>query len=157
MEQDPAFAFRIIVDVAEKALSPAINDPTTGVLAIDQLQCLLQEVGERDLSTGTVCDREGRVRLVYRTPDWQDFILLAVSEIRQYGAESIQIMRRLRRMLEYLIAHLPPSRARCLQEQLDLLHASVEKSFLDPRERIEAEIADSQGLGGAMGHANGQV
>jgi len=37
MEQDPAFAFRIIVDVAAKALSPAINDPTTGVLALDQL------------------------------------------------------------------------------------------------------------------------
>ena len=154
MEQDPAFAFRIIVDIAEKALSAAINDPTTAVLAIDQLQCLLQEVGERDLSTGTVCDAKGQVRLVYRTPDWQDFVLLAVSEIRHYGAESIQITRRLRSMLEYLIARLPPARAVCLQEQLDLLRVSVEKTFFDPRERVEAAIGDPQGLGGAISHAN---
>ncbi len=47
MEQDPLFAFRIVVDVALKALSPAINDPTTGVLALDQLNRLLRVVGRR--------------------------------------------------------------------------------------------------------------
>jgi uncharacterized membrane protein len=157
LEQDPGFAFRIIVDIAEKALSPAINDPTTGVIAIDQLQYLLQEVGERDLSTGTFCDQSGQPRLVYRTPEWQDFVLLAVSEIRQYGANSIQIMRRLSLMLEYLIANLPPERARCLQQQLDLLRLSVEKTFFDPRDRVDAEIADSQGLGGTIWHTNGSA
>jgi hypothetical protein len=64
-------------------------------------------------------------------------------------------MRRLSLMLEYLIANLPPERARCLQQQLDLLRLSVEKTFFDPRDRVDAEIADSQGLGGAVGHANG--
>jgi uncharacterized membrane protein len=155
LEQDPAFAFRIIVDIAEKALSPAINDPTTGVQAIDQLQFLLQEVGERDLSTGTLCDENGQVRLIYRTPDWQDYVLLAVSEIRQYGANSIQVMRRLRGMLEYLVANLPPERAASLQQQLDLVHGSVERSFFDPRDRVHADIADSQGLGGAHTHVDG--
>ena len=42
MEQDPLFAFRILVDIAIKALSAAINDPTTAVLAIDQLHRLLR-------------------------------------------------------------------------------------------------------------------
>ena len=152
MEQDPAFAFRIIVDIAEKALSPAINDPTTGVLSIDQIQFLLQEVGKRDLSTGVVCDGSGKVRLVYRTPDWQDFVLLAVSEIRQYGANSLQIMRRLRAMLKDLINFLPPERVPLLEEQLDLLHVSVEQAFPDPRDREQAEIPDSQGLGGNLTH-----
>jgi uncharacterized membrane protein len=152
MEQDPGFAFRIIVDIADKALSPAINDPTTGVIAIDQLQFLLQEVGERDLSNGTLCDRDGQFRLIYRTPGWQDFVLLAVSEIRHYGADSIQIVRRLHEMLEYLLANLPPSRTQCLQQQLDLLLASVEKTFIDPRDRTDAEVPDSQGLGGAIHH-----
>jgi len=150
MEQDPAFAFRIIVDIAEKALSPAINDPTTGVLSIDQIQFLLQEVGKRDLTTGVVCDGGGKVRLVYRTPDWQDFVLLAVSEIRQYGAGSIQILRRLRAMLEDLISVLPPERAPLLEQELDLLHASVEQAFPDSRDRERAEIPDSQGLGGNL-------
>ncbi len=49
MEQDPTFAFRIVVDIALKALSPAINDPTTAVLAIDQLHRLLRSVGRRNL------------------------------------------------------------------------------------------------------------
>jgi uncharacterized membrane protein len=150
LEQDPVFAFRIIVDIADKALSPAINDPTTGVLAIDQIQCLLQEVGKRNLSTGTVYDGNGEVRLVYRTPNWQDFVLLAVSEIRQYGAGSVQIMRRLRGMLEHLIHVLPPRRAPLLKQQLDLLRLSIEKSFFDPLDRASAETADSQGLGGPV-------
>ncbi|HWB84965.1 MAG TPA: DUF2254 domain-containing protein [Bryobacteraceae bacterium] len=156
MEQDPAFAFRIIVDIAEKALSAAINDPTTAVLAIDQIQCLLQEVGERDLSTGVVKDEHGRVRLIYRTPNWQDFVLLAVSEVRQCGANSVQITRRLHGMLESLITVLPPARAPALQQQLDLLRAAVERSFLDPPDRFQAEIADSQGLGGTL-HLDGDA
>ena len=51
MEQDPTFAFRIVVDMALKALSPAINDPTTAVLAIDQLQGMLRQTGKRHLRT----------------------------------------------------------------------------------------------------------
>ena len=51
LEQDPTFAFRIVVDIALKALSPAINDPTTAVLAIDQLHRLLRLVGMRHLRT----------------------------------------------------------------------------------------------------------
>jgi uncharacterized membrane protein len=157
MEQDPAFAFRIIVDIAEKALSPAINDPTTGVLAIDQVQRLLLEVGKRNLSTGTVSDESGQIRLIFRTPNWQDFVLLAVAEIRQYGASSVQIMRRLRGMLEDLIRELPAKRTPLLQEQLDLLNITVEKQFDDPRDRAQAQIADSQGLGGTVSHAENEA
>ena len=49
LEQDPLFAIRIIVDIALKALSPAINDPTTAVIAIDQVHRLLRAVGRRRL------------------------------------------------------------------------------------------------------------
>ena len=59
LEQDPTFAFRIILDIALKALSPAINDPTTAVLAIDQLQRLLRSVGERNLRTDNITDESG--------------------------------------------------------------------------------------------------
>lgn len=154
LEQDPAFAFRIIVDIAEKALSAAINDPTTAVLAIDQIQALLQEVAGRDLSDGMVCDHNGRVRLIYRTPNWEDFVALAVSEIRQCGAGSLQVVRRLRGMLVSLIAVVPAARRPCLLEQLELLRAAVVKSFDNPHDRAYAQIADSQGLGGALNPAD---
>ena len=150
IEQDAAFAFRIIVDIAEKALSPAINDPTTGVLAIDQIQFLLQEIGRRNLSIGTVCDDTGRVRLIYRTPNWEDFVWLGVTEIRHYGANSVQITRRLRAMLEELIKTLPTERIPPLQAQLELVHASVERQFSDLPDRKQADTPDSQGLGGRV-------
>ncbi len=113
MEQDPLLAFRIIVDVASKGLSPAINDPTTAVLAIDQIHHLLRNVGKRHLDDERVRDTSGRVRLVFRTPEWEDFVQLAVTEIRHFGGESIQVARRLRAMLENLIETLPPKRAAC--------------------------------------------
>ena len=74
MEQDPTFAFRILVDIALKALSPAINDPTTAVLAIDQIQRLLRVVGRRHLHDDGIRDAAGQVRVILRTPNWEDFV-----------------------------------------------------------------------------------
>ena len=54
LEQDPMFVFRILVDIAAKALSKAINDPTTAVLVIDQLHRLLRVLGKRDLRNENV-------------------------------------------------------------------------------------------------------
>ena len=82
IEQDSTFAFRVIVDVAIKALSKAINDPTTAVLAIDQLHRLLRLVGRRHLHADALFDAEGTLRLVLPTPDWEDFVHLSFREIR---------------------------------------------------------------------------
>lgn len=148
LEQDPTYAFRIIVDIASKALSPAINDPTTAVLAIDQIHHLLRNVGVRSLAQGRETDTSGKLRLVYRTPDWEDFVHLAVIEIRQYGRDSIQIMRRLRAMLENLIQTLPERRAPMLRLELGLLQASAKRIFVDLYDQSLAETGDLQGMGG---------
>jgi uncharacterized membrane protein len=148
MEQDPMFVFRIIVDIASKALSPAINDPTTAVLAIDQLHHLLRDVGTRYLAEGHEKDRAGELRLVYRTPDWEDFVQLSITEIRHYGHDSIQVMRRLRSMLENLLATLPDRRAPILHRELSLLTSSSRRSFLDSDDQELAEGSDPQGIGG---------
>jgi uncharacterized membrane protein len=154
MEQDPALAFRIIVDIASKGLSPAINDPTTAVLAIDQIHYLLRSVGERRLDEGLAHDRSDTLRLVYRTPDWEDFVHLAVTEIRQFGCTSIQVVRRLRAMLEDLSEVLPPERAALLRGELALLDRSVERSFPEPEDQAQASVSDLQGVGGK--HSGGQ-
>jgi uncharacterized membrane protein len=150
MEQDPAFAFRVIVDIASKGLSPAINDPTTAVLAIDRIHHLLRHVGSRRLDDEKVRDTADRVRLIYRTPDWEDFVALAVTEIRHYGGSSIQIARRLRAMLEDLIRTLPEERAGPLHQELKLLKKSAERFFQEPEDRALAEESDSQGVGGTQ-------
>jgi len=149
MEQDPMFAFRIIVDVAAKALSPAINDPTTAVLAIDQIHHLLRDVGSRDLSEDRESDARGQVRVVYRTPDWEDFVQMAITEIRQYGRDSIQVIRRLRAMVENLVETLPEHRAPVLLRELKLLDAVAKRAFPDVDDQTLAEGSDLQGMGGS--------
>ena len=148
MQQDPEYGFRILVDIAAKALSPAINDPTSAVLVIHQIHRLLYLVGTRDLSTGEVHDRAGHLRLIFRTPDWEDFVSLAVTEIRLYGAGSMQVPRRLRAMLENLIQILPSVRAPALREELNLLDRSAQRGFSDHEDQVRAETADYQGVGG---------
>jgi uncharacterized membrane protein len=151
IDQDPTFAFRIIIDIALKALSPAINDPTTAVLAIDQLHRLLRSVGKRNLRTDEITDASGNLRLIFRTPNWDDFINLAFSEIRACGAGNLQIVRRLRAMIENLAETLPPHRQDELQRQLSLLDREAARLFRYPEEQALAAIADSQGLGGHSG------
>jgi uncharacterized membrane protein len=147
-EQDPTLAFRIVVDIAAKALSPAINDPTTAVLAIDQIHHLLRRVGRRGLDEGVLRDDSGKVRLVYRTPDWEDFVHLSLTEIRQFGGSSMQIVRRLRFMLENLLETLPEARTILLRQELSLLQRTAERLFIEPEERALAAAGDSQGMGG---------
>ena len=153
LEQDPAFAFRIIVDIASKALSPAINDPTTAVLALDQVHILLREVGKRRLDNGMVHDSSGNLRLMYRTSDWEDFVALAVTEIRQFGGSSIQVARRMRAMLEDLIPLLPAHRGLTLEHELRLLKRTIDHEFVVPQDKLLAELPDSQGLGGRQRHS----
>jgi len=151
MEQDPTFAFRILVDIAIKALSAAINDPTTAVVAIDQLHRLLRLVGLRDLHNDEIRDDTGEVRLVIRTPNWEDFVHLACTEIRHCGAGSVQVMRRMNSMLENLIQTLPSHRHAELRQQLELFSRAAEQSYTFPEDLALARIPDPQGLGGSLG------
>ena len=148
LEQDPTFAFRIVVDIALRALSPAINDPTTAVLAIDQLHRMLRRVGKRYLRTDEILAPDGQLRVILRTPNWEDFVNLAFTEIRGCGSNNLQIVRRLRIMIENLVQTLPSHRHTALREQLSLLDREVAKHFAYPEELALAGVGDSQGLGG---------
>jgi uncharacterized membrane protein len=150
LEQDPLFAFRILTDIALKALSPAINDPTTAVLAIDQLQRLLRGVGLRQLSREVLDDAAGTHRLIYRTPNWHDFVHISTTEIRMCGAHSVQVARRLRAMLDNLIATLPPHRHEALLRERERLDDMVQRAYQHADDLALARVADSQGLGASQ-------
>jgi uncharacterized membrane protein len=148
IEQDSTFAFRVIVDIAIKALSKAINDPTTAVLAIDQLQRLLRRVGSRHLNDEQIRDESGQLRVIFPTPNWDDFVQLAFREIRLYGAENFQIARRLRATFDNLMKALPENRLSALRLELKLLDHAIEKLYVLPEDLAVARIPDTQGLGG---------
>jgi len=147
LEQDPLFAFRILVDIAIKALSPAINDPTTAVVAIDQIHRLLRELGKRELRGETIRDSRGQLRVIFRTPNWEDFVHLACNEIRLCGAGSVQVARRLRAMLEGLARSFPEQRRLALHKEIDLLDRTLELTLRLPEDIALAKIPDLQGFG----------
>ena len=148
IDQDPAFALRIMVDIAIRALSPAVNDPTTATQVLNHIDDLLLGIGSSDRAfRGTALDADGQVRLVVRTRDWSEYLDIGVTEIRQYGAASPQICRRLRAMLEDLQARVPPARRAVVQSQLDALDRATDAAFADPSERALARMSDRQGLG----------
>ncbi len=146
-EQDPKYAIRLLVDVAIKALSPAINDPTTAVQALDQIEDLLMRLGRRSLESGRVRDANGRVRLVFPVPSWDDFLVLAFDEIRFYGASSIQVMRRMRALLQEVMEHVQPERRAALEKYLQRVDKGIRRSFEDVDDRKDALEEDRQGLG----------
>ena len=146
-EQDPKYALRLVVDIAIKALSPAINDPTTAVQALDQIEDLLLRLGRCNLDIDAICDAEGELRLVVPFPDWEDFLRLGLDEIRFYGATSVQVMRRMNALIGNLLEVLPPARHAGLKYWEQRLEGTVERSFTDRAEKEDASVADRQGLG----------
>jgi uncharacterized membrane protein len=146
-QQDPAFALRVVVDISLKALSPAINDPTTGEQLLDRVEDLLVDLVQRNLHTGVFRDDRNIPRLVYPTPTWADFLRLGVSEIRLYGGENPQICRRMAALLDNLLEIAPDYRRGVIREERDRLRRNVEQNFLDPLDRAVAIIPDTQGFG----------
>ncbi|MET0908380.1 MAG: DUF2254 family protein, partial [Ilumatobacteraceae bacterium] len=147
VEDDPAFSFRLLVDVAIKALSPAVNDPTTAVQCLDRIEGVLRCASDKHLSVGVALDDTSTVRLIYPTPSWDDLVTLALDEIRAFGAGQYQIGRRMRALLVDLLADLPPERHPALDRQLLLLDSAVRRAFPDDAERVDALVPDRQGLG----------
>lgn len=146
-KQDPKYAIRLLVDIAIKALSPAINDPTTAVQALDQIGDLLLRLGVRRLEIGPLQDDSGRVRLTVPAPTWDDFLHLGFEEILSYGARSVQVMRRLKALVSDLTAVLPAGRHPALKYWQQRLQASIGRSFEDAEEKLSASTEDRQGLG----------
>lgn len=135
IDNDPAYGIRLLVDVAIRALSPAVNDPTTAVMVLDQLEGLLRTIGVGNVEFNGLLDADGAVRVVYERCDWHDLLVLALSEIAQYGHDSRQVQRRIASLLEDLQAVLPKHRRGELA------------GFVD---HDEAWPSDPQGLGHAL-------
>jgi uncharacterized membrane protein len=147
IDQDPLYALRLLVDIATRALSPAVNDPTTAVQVLDRIEAILRLLATRRLDRGTIADGEGRVRLIVPLPGWEDFVSVGLTEIRLYGATSMQVVRRLRAVLNDLLLDASESRRAVLERQLALLDQTVESCYPDPAERELALVADRHGLG----------
>jgi len=149
IEQDPAFAIRIMVDIANLALSPAVNDPTTAVQVLDHLGETLRLIGTTDLAGQSKPRGEpGPGSVVMHTRRWEDFLELGVTEIRDYGATGIQVTRRLRAMLEELHETVRPEYRGAVEDELARLAANVAVTWAASADLDRAAASDRQGIGG---------
>ena len=147
-EQDPKYPIRLLVDIAIKALSPAINDPTTAVQTIDQLEDLLRRLGAAELDAGCAVDEKGALRLVFATPTWEDYLTLAFDEVRHFGSNSVQVMRRMKSALVGLAEELPiHDRVETVRRYLEHLDRVIGASPFDVEDKRMARREDRQGIG----------
>ncbi len=146
--QDVGYGLRQLTDVANKALSPGINDPTTAIHALGHISALLCELAGRDLGP-ILLDDDDRVRVVLNRPDLADLLDLAITQPRRYGSSDPQVMMRLFRLLEelaYQVDDATPVRA-----QRDRLRATVAQSDFDSTETARLNQA-AQRVENAMKH-----
>ncbi|HXY38980.1 MAG TPA: DUF2254 domain-containing protein [Vicinamibacteria bacterium] len=154
-EQDPKYALRLLVDIAIRALSPAINDPTTAVQALNQVEDLLVRLGRSDLEAGRLRDTAGRLRVVLPAPSWEDLLALALDEIRYCGTSSIQVMRRMRALIRTVAEQVPAGRRAALEGYLARVDNGITRAFEDGEDRDDALDEDRQGLGLSRERRNG--
>jgi uncharacterized membrane protein len=118
LDEDVGFGLRQLVDIAERALSPGINDPTTAVQVIDQLQDLLGRLATRALPPRQALADDGRLALHVPQPDFADYLTLSVDEIAQWGADNERVRRRLLVMLIDVHAAALPAHRDALAQAL---------------------------------------
>lgn len=156
IEHDPAFAIRIMVDVANRALSAAVNDPTTAVQILDHLEETLILIGRTpglDSGQWAFRDDADHVRLLVPAPRWEDYLSLTVTEIRAYGGGAMQVVRRLRALLESVRGAVRPEYVAAVDEELARLDRVVQQEFGGHADLDRARTADRQGVGGPLGLA----
>ncbi|MDN5750685.1 MAG: DUF2254 domain-containing protein [Pseudonocardia sp.] len=125
MEQDVAFGFRQLVDIAEKALSPALNDPTTACQSVDAMHDLLRRLVTRTSPSGGVADTDGQVRLIVRRYLFDDFLAVAVAEVWHFGRDSTQVPERLTTMLRDLESAARPEHRPAVQHWLAVVSGAA--------------------------------
>lgn len=146
--RDPKYSIRILVDIAIRALSPAVNDPTTAIQALDQIEDLLCRLAGRSLTDGCMAERNGVLRAFLPSASWEDYLMLGFDEIRLCGANSLQVMRRLNEALVTIERAAPyASRAEAARRYRKHLDSGVDHSQFDTEDRASALRSDRQGLG----------
>jgi uncharacterized membrane protein len=152
LDQDVAYGFRMLVDIAERSLSDSpFQDPTTAVQAVDRLHDCLRQLARRPFPDGRYRDESGEVRLVVRQMNWEAYVHLAFDEIRMAGAGSPQVSRRLKAALTDLKWVASPDRVEILDLQSDLLATATKSLMRDERDVRMALGEDPQGIGAAAG------
>ena len=145
MQQDVAFGLRQLVDIALKAISPAVNDPSTATVCIDRLGSLLAEIARRHPADRVVRDGETTL-LVAPQPTFTELADLAFNQLRQYGRGDLAVSIRLVRAIDMAARSCPDASDRAhLARHAELVRDGLMPTFLaDDRARFDAAFRAAQ-------------
>jgi uncharacterized membrane protein len=147
--QDLPFAFRQLVDIAQKGLSPGVNDPTTAVQAIDVIHDLLRRLCTRHLSGGCYADSDDVIRLVVPQLSFEGYLGLAVGQIWNYAQDAVQVPQRLAQMLADLERVALPEYRGAIDRYLVKVKAEADK---DPTSDTTVSCVRGLGSPGSLKH-----
>jgi uncharacterized membrane protein len=138
--QDPVFAIDQLVEIAIRALSPAVNDIFTALTCIDWLCAGLSRVSIRTLAEGIYLDREGRIRLIETDPSYDRMVNRAFDKVRQSAAGMPAVIIR---MLDALATiedgSISSDQRRVLLRQGEAIVRVAEKSVTEPNDRDDIQ------------------
>jgi uncharacterized membrane protein len=133
LNQDLLLAFRLLVDIGLRALSPAVNDPATAIQALDSIEDLLRALARRRLDVGSVYDAEGTLRVVVKLPTWETYVAEALDELTDAAAQNSSVTRRIHRLLTDVATIAPPSRQAALAPRLRTIAERLDESVVSSR------------------------
>jgi uncharacterized membrane protein len=140
-DQDAAFGFRQLVDIALKALSPGINDSTTAMTSLDYLTVLLQRVARRGLES-PYRSEDSRLRVIARGPDFAALVDLAYSQILENAEGNALVLARMLRSIEEVAAvTAEPSRREVLATHAGVIAEVAQRTARNSRARQRLDAA----------------
>ncbi len=139
--QDPVFAIDQLVEIAIRALSPAVNDTFTALTCIDWLSAGLSRVSGRTLAEGVYRDRFHRVRLIETDPSYSRMVNRAFDKIRQSSRGMPAVIIRMLDALTSIASDVTsPEQLRVLTRQAAMILRSAEESVPEESDREDIRI-----------------
>ncbi len=129
--QDIGYGLRQLVDVANKALSPGINDPTTGIHAIGHIAALVAEIADHQLGPLVLRDDDDTVRAIINRPEFAHFLNLAMTQPRSYGEADSQVLISLYELLRDVAWRARSEHEQPLRDQLSRLSETARDQDFD--------------------------
>jgi uncharacterized membrane protein len=127
--QDPLFPFRLLLDIALRAQSPALNDPATANQCLDVVEGLLRSLSVRQLNSGEIHDSAGAVRVVLTMPTWEDFVAETLDDLALASIQSPMVLNRLRTLLMDLEMAVPEFRRPPIRPRQRLVERRLQEHF----------------------------
>ena len=138
-QQDSAFGIRQLVDVAVKALSPAVNDPYTAVQAIHHMTAIFGALARRPLGPRVARDPDGPAVVVVPSRVFGQYLAKMCGLVRRYGSSEPNVMTALLRLMDHCaqIARADPARLDALSEQARLVLEDGVRDIAQPADAVQ--------------------